>query len=73
MKSMIGQFLLFTSLSIFTLNTYAEWQCYVADSKGHFWASPGQTQERANGVALSFCSSFSPNGGCHTSKCIEKE
>jgi hypothetical protein len=68
MKSLIGQFLFFIAFSMLSLNTYAEWQCRVADSKGHLWESVGQTQERANGVATSFCSSFSPNGGCHTSQ-----
>jgi hypothetical protein len=59
--------------SFFSLNAYADWECYVADDGGHFWKSTGMTQERAVAVAKSFCSSYSPMGGtCHEDKCFDK-
>jgi hypothetical protein len=60
-------------LVFFAVNAHANWQCYAADSGGHYWTSEGSTQERANAVALSFCSAYSPDStSCHMSKCLEK-
>lgn len=72
MKSVIGKFLLSGLLSMFALNAYAEWQCYAVDAGGHYWKSTGQTQDRANAVAMNFCTAHSPNGSsCQTDKCLE--
>jgi hypothetical protein len=74
-KITFWKFILSTSLSILTLNAYAEeWQCIAADEGGHRWSSTGMTQDHANTVALSFCTAYSPNSGsCHVSSCVSKE
>lgn len=73
MKHALWISILSSALTTLSLNAYAEWQCYVVDQGGHYWTSPGSTQERATAVALSFCSAYSPNGHtCHMSKCLEK-
>lgn len=60
-------------LCLISLNAYADWECYTVDQGGHYWMSTGMTQERAVAVAMSFCSSHSPNGkSCQPSKCMEK-
>lgn len=64
--------LMIALISAFSVNAYADWQCYANDQGNHWWTSPGMTQERASAVAMSFCSSFSPNGkSCQVSKCKE--
>lgn len=69
-----GTIVLGMLFSIFSINSYALWQCYAADKGGHFWESKGLTQENAQAVALSFCKSFSPHGtSCEPRKCMEHE
>ncbi len=73
MKLTLWKFILISSLSALTFNTYADWQCYANDSGGHYWTSTGTTQDRATAVALSFCSAYSPDSGsCQVSKCLTK-
>lgn len=58
------------ALSLSATHAFADWQCYASDKSGHTWASGGSTQERATAVAMSFCSSFSHEGGtCQPTKC----
>lgn len=70
MKMLIGKCLLALSLSSLAVGAFADWQCSVMDKGGHRWAFSGMTQDRANQVAMSFCTSYSPNSGtCHTTSC----
>jgi len=60
-------------VSLFSLNTYADFLCYTVDQGGHYWRSTGTTEERATAVAMNFCSGNSPNGDtCQPAKCLEK-
>lgn len=73
MKLNLWKFFLLSSLTIFTLQAYAEWECYASDVKGHRWASEGSTQDRANAVALNFCNAYSNHSStCHPTQCLAK-
>lgn len=66
--------MIFSILCLFSLNVYADWECYTVDQGGHYWRSTGMTQDRAIAVAMNFCSAHSPNGkSCQPSKCLEKQ
>lgn len=71
MKKMSWIFLFTVSLSLFSVNASAEYQCFVRDQGGHMWASEGSTEDRATAVAMSFCSAYSPNSAsCSFNRCI---
>ena len=73
MKFTLSKFVFVSLLSLLSLNAYADWECFAGDAGGHFWKSTGMIQERAVAVAMSFCSSFSPNGdSCHEDKCFDR-
>lgn len=68
MKKALWMFLL---TSCFSINAFAEYQCFTRDIGGHQWASEGSTEERATAVAMSFCTAYSPDSGtCKFNKCI---
>lgn len=71
MKTKILKLLLCISVSTFSFNAFAQWQCYVNDKGGHTWRSEGSTKDRATAVAMSFCSSSSPDSkSCQFNQCM---
>lgn len=72
MKCSFWRILILTLFSLFSANTFALWQCYVADKGGHLWESKGLTQDHALAVATKFCEAYSPNGNtCHKRNCLQ--
>lgn len=67
------QLLALITISLISSSVFADFQCYAKDAGGHMWSSAGSTQDRATAVAMSFCSSFSPDGSsCQPAQCTSK-
>lgn len=47
---------------LLSVNVHARFVCHTVDKDNHYWRGTGEFQERACAVAMSFCTSHSPNG-----------
>lgn len=69
----LSKWIAISSVTLIATNAHANWQCYVADQGGHQWMNIAMTQDRAVKVAMSYCTTYSPDSGtCHQTTCTEK-